>query len=172
MAGATTRVGNSEIQLVYEMQQAMQFKGDPTNNAEWVQWRNEMRLEYQYEDLVEDNKIFGQYTIPFIRKADFSLMYRGRVDPMYIVRDKYHELYNDNQTDHFLFPENDIREINLDTDFGEVFGHKLSMRLGKQQICGVNQTCFAPLILLTLSALTRTDSSAKRLKTSVLRFGR
>ena len=134
MAGATTRVGNSEIQLVYEMQQAMQFKGDPTNNAEWVQWRNEMRLEYQYEDLVEDNKIFGQYTIPFIRKADFSLMYRGRVDPVYIVRDKYRELYNDNQTDHFLFPENDIREINLDTDFGEVFGHKLSMRLGKQQI--------------------------------------
>ena len=58
LAGATTRVGNSEIQLVYEMQQAMQFKGDPTNNAEWVQWRNEMRLEYQYEDLVEDNKIW------------------------------------------------------------------------------------------------------------------
>ena len=57
MAGATTRVGNSEIQLVYEMQQAMQFKGDPTNNAEWVQWRNEIRLEYQYEDLVEDSKL-------------------------------------------------------------------------------------------------------------------
>jgi hypothetical protein len=116
------------------MQQAMQFKGDPTNNAEWVQWRNELRLEYQYEDLVEDSKLFGQYAIPFIRKADFSLMYRGRVDPVYIVRDKYRELYNENQTDHFLFPENDIREINLDVDFGNVFGHKLSMRLGKQQI--------------------------------------
>ena len=61
-------------------------------------------------------------------------MYRGRVDPVYIVRDKYRELYNDNQTDHFLFPENDIREINLDVDFGNVFGNKLSMRLGKQQI--------------------------------------
>ena len=61
-------------------------------------------------------------------------MYRGRIDPVYIVRDKYRELYNENQTDHFMFPENDIREINLDVDFGDVFGHKLSMRLGKQQI--------------------------------------
>ena len=171
MAGATTRVGNSEIQLVYEMQQAMQFKGDPTNNAEWVQWRNEIRLEYQYEDLVEDSKLFGQIAIPFIRKADFSLMYRGRVDPVYIVRDKYRELYNDNQTDHFLFPENDIREINLDVDFGNVFGNKLSMRLGKQQNCGESQICFVPLTSLIPYVLTRTALSAKRSKTSVPRFG-
>ena len=134
LAGAITRVGNAEIRLVYEMQQTMQFKGDPTNNAEWVQWRNELRLEYQYEDLVKDNKLFGQYEILWIRKADFSLTYRGRADPVYIIRDKYRKLYNKHQTDHFLFPENDIREINLDTDFGDVFGHKLSMRLGRQQI--------------------------------------
>lgn len=134
LAGATTRVGNSEIQLVYEMQQTMQFKGDPTNNAEWVQWRNELRLEYGYEDLVEDGKLFSQYEVPFIHKADFSLTYRGRFDPVYLVRDKYDKLYNKHQTRHFTVPENDIREINLDTDFGDVFGHKLSMRFGRQQI--------------------------------------
>src|SRR5262249_36601456 len=31
-------------------------------------------------------------------------------------------------------PENDIREINIDNDYGEVFGHKLSSRIGRQQI--------------------------------------
>jgi hypothetical protein len=134
VAGATTRVGNSEIQLVYEMQQAFQFKGDPTNNAEWVQWRNELRVEYQYEDLWEDGKLFGQLNFPIFRRADFSLIYRGRFDPVYLVRDKYRELYNKHQTKHYLIPENDIREINLDADFGEVFGHKLSMRFGRQQI--------------------------------------
>jgi hypothetical protein len=133
MAGATTRVGNSEIQLVYEMQQAFQFNGN-NGDLNWVQWRNELRVEYQYEDLVEEGKLFGQYEIPFIRRADFSLIYRGRFDPVYIVRDKYRKLYNKHQTQKFVIPENDIREINLDADFGEVFGHKLSMRLGRQQI--------------------------------------
>jgi hypothetical protein len=134
LAGATTRVGNSEIQLVYEMQQTMQFKGDPGNNAEWVQWRNELRVEYGYEDLVEGGKLFGQYDIPFFQKADFSMTYRGRFDPVYLVRDKYRKLYTDDQQNHFAFPENDIREINLDADFGDVLGHKLSMRFGRQQI--------------------------------------
>ncbi|MGE0683116.1 MAG: DUF1302 family protein, partial [Candidatus Binatia bacterium] len=109
-------------------------KGDPTNNAEWVQWRNELRVEYQYEDLVSDYKLFNKLDIPLIRKADFSLIYRGRFDPVYIVRDKYRELYNKHQTKHYLIPENDIREINLDADFGDVLGHKLSMRFGRQQI--------------------------------------
>jgi len=134
-AGATTRVGNSEIRLVYEMQQTFQANG--TRSIEWVQWRNELRVEYHYEDLIDDHKLFGRYAMslfPFIRQADFSFIYRGRIDPVYIVRDKYRKLYNENQTDHYLFPENDIREINLDVDFGDVFGHELSMRLGRQQI--------------------------------------
>lgn len=133
VAQATIRVGNSEIQFVYEQQHGFQFDGD--KNFEWVQWRNELRVEYQYEDLVEaDTGLFGQIPIPFIRRADFSLIYRGRFDPVYIVRDKYDKLYYDDQTKRFAIPENDIREINLDVDFGQVLGYKLSMRLGKQQI--------------------------------------
>jgi hypothetical protein len=131
---ATIRVGNSEIQLVYEMQHTFQFNGSPADAFEWVQWRNELRLEYQYEDLVEQGKLFNQFQIPFIRDADFSMIYRGRMDPVYTLRDKYRRVYNEDQRDHFMFPENDIREINLDLDFGEVFGHKLSARIGKQQI--------------------------------------
>ncbi|MBM4257380.1 MAG: hypothetical protein FJ147_15985 [Deltaproteobacteria bacterium] len=131
---ATTRIGNSDVQLVYEMQQTMQFKGDPTTNAEWVQWRNELRLEYQYEDLVTNRKLLGLYAVLVIRRADFSFLYRGRMDPVYLIRDKYRQLYNDEQTNRFLFPENDIREIHLDMDFGDVFDHALSLRLGKQQI--------------------------------------
>lgn len=132
--GAITRIGNSEIQLIYEQQHAFQFNGDPTNALEWVQWRNELRLEYGFENLVEDYKLFGQISVPFIRKADFSMMYRGRFDPVYTLRDKYRRIYNEDQRDHFMVPENEIREINLDADFGQVFGHSLSMRLGRQQI--------------------------------------
>lgn len=134
LANATTRVGNSEIQLVYEMQHTMQFKGDPGTNAEWVQWRNELRLAYGYTDVVEDGKLFSQYNIPLIDRADVSLIYRARFDPVYVVRDKYRKLYNNQQTNHYLIPENDLREINLDADFGHVFGHKLAMRFGRQQI--------------------------------------
>jgi len=131
-AGATTRVGNSEIQVVYEMQQTMQANG--TRSAEWVQWRNEIRIEYSYEGLIEDHKLFGRYDVPFIQSSQFSLTYRGRMDPVYEIRDKYDRLYNKEQQKHFEFPENDIREINLDNDYGEVFGHKLSSRIGRQQI--------------------------------------
>src|SRR4030095_8440060 len=67
-------------------------------------------------------------------KADFSLLYRGRFDPVYLIRDKYRQLYHHDQTHKFILPENDLREINLGVDFGEVFGHRLTMRLGRQQI--------------------------------------
>lgn len=129
---ATIRVGNSEIQLVYEHQHGFQFDGD--KDLEWVQWRNELRVEYQYEDLIHEGKLFDNLAIPFIQSAEFSLIYRGRIDPVYQLRDKYRRLYNEDQRDKFFVPENEIREINLDVDFGEIFGHKLYMRLGRQQI--------------------------------------
>ena len=138
-ADATVRVGNSEIQVVYEMQHTFQFHNDPTDNFEWVQWRNELRVEYEYQDLVEvDRGLFGKnIKIPGVRRADFSFMYRGRFDPVFMVRDKYDDMYPHyikNQHKSFTFPENGFREMNLDVDFGDVMGHRLSMKLGKQQI--------------------------------------
>ena len=137
-AQATIRVGNSEIQVVYEMQHAFQYDGSPGDNFEWVQWRNEMRVEYEYQDLVtpEGGLFDKNIKIPGIRRADFSFMYRGRFDPVYAVRDKYDDMYPHRikQLKSFTFPENGFREMNLDVDFGDVMGHGLSMRLGKQQI--------------------------------------
>ncbi len=138
-AQATIRVGDSEIQVVYEMQHAFQFDGSPGDNFEWVQWRNELRVEYEYQDLVSaEDGLFGRnIKIPGVRRADFSFMYRGRFDPVYMVRDKYDDMYPHrykNQYKAFTFPENGFREMNLDVDFGDVMGHRLSMKLGKQQI--------------------------------------
>ncbi len=137
-AQATIRVGDSEIQVVYEMQHAFQFDGSPGDNFEWVQWRNELRVEYEYQDLVSaEDGLFGRnIKIPGVRRADFSFMYRGRFDPVYEVRDKYDDMYSNRvkQFKSFTFPENGFREMNLDVDFGDVMGHRLSMKLGKQQI--------------------------------------
>ena len=137
-AQATIRVGNSEIQVVYEMQHAFQYDGSPGDNFEWVQWRNEMRVEYEYSDLVtpEGGLFDKNIKIPGVRRADFSFMYRGRFDPVYEVRDKYDDMYPHRikQFKSFTFPENGFREMNLDVDFGNVMGYGLSMKLGKQQI--------------------------------------
>ncbi len=137
-AQATIRVGKSEIQVVYEMQHAFQYDGSPGDNFEWVQWRNEMRVEYEFSDLVtpEGGLFDKNIPIPFVRRADFSFMYRGRFDPVYEVRDKYDDMYprSVKQQRAFTFPENGFREMNLDVDFGDVMGNNLSMRLGKQQI--------------------------------------
>jgi hypothetical protein len=138
-AQAVIRVGNSEVQVVYEMQHSFQFDGSPGDNFEWVQWRNELRVEYEYQDLVttEGGLFDKNIKIPGVRRADFSFMYRGRFDPVYMVRDKYDEMYPHrikNQLKSFAFPENGFREMNLDVSFGDVMGHRLSMRLGKQQI--------------------------------------
>ena len=138
-AEATIRVGNSEIQVVYEMQHAFQFDGDPTAGMEWVQWRNELRVEYELSDLVtpEGGLFDKNIKIPGVRRAELSLIYRGRFDPVYIVRDKYDDMYPNrikNQFKGYTFPENGFREINLHVDFGEVFGYRTSMKLGKQQI--------------------------------------
>ena len=137
-AQAVVRVGDSEIQVVYEMQHAFQFDGSPGDNFEWVQWRNELRVEYEYQDLVStEGGLFGKnIKIPGVRRADFSFMYRGRFDPVYEVRDKYDDMYprSIKQQKAFTFPENGFREMNLDVDFGDVMGHRLSMKLGKQQI--------------------------------------
>ena len=138
-AEATIRVGNSEIQVVYEMNHAFQFDGSPGDNFEWVQWRNELRVEYEYQGLVttEGGLFDKNIKIPGVRKADFSFMYRGRFDPVYIVRDKYDDMYPNRikmQMKGFVFPENGFRELNLHVDFGDVFGFRTSMKLGKQQI--------------------------------------
>lgn len=146
VVSATTRVGNSEIQLVYEQQHTFQSNGG--DDLEWVQWRNEVRVEYTYDSLVNNGRLFDQVTIPFIRKADFSLIYRARFDPAYLVRDKYENIFDDELRSNFEIPENEFREIFLDTDFGEVFGHKLSMRLGRQQIVWGESDLFRSLDII------------------------
>lgn len=133
VGSATTRVGNSEIQLAYEQQHAFQFDSGEYG-IDWVQWRHELRLEWQYNDLISEGRLFDRISLPLIKNADFWLMYRGRFDPVYLVRDRYQKIFDDETRHNFVVPENDIREVYLDADFGEVGPGSLSMRLGRQQI--------------------------------------
>ena len=126
-AEATIRVGNSEIQVVYEMNHAFQFDGSPGDNFEWVQWRNELRVEYEYQGLVtREGGLFDKnIKIPGVEKADVSFMYRGRFDPIYMVRDKYDEMYPHRikmQHKSFVFPENGFREWLLQVPLGYSYG--------------------------------------------------
>lgn len=143
---ATIRVGNSEIQLAYEQQHTFQSNGG--DDLEWVQWRNEIRVEYLYDGLISGGRLFDQVSVPFIRNADFSLIYRARFDPAYLVRDKYKNIFNDELRSNFEIPENEFREIFLDLDVGEVFGHRLSMRLGRQQIVWGESDLFRSLDII------------------------
>ena len=132
---ATVQVGNSEIQLAYEMQHTFQADGDPTSNFEWVQWRNELRLEYYYDNVVEDGLLFERLYIPFVESADFAAVLRPRLDPVYLLRDKYADLYSDKQERGFFFPKGELwREAYVDLNFGQVGPGNFSARIGKQQV--------------------------------------
>jgi hypothetical protein len=146
---ATVQVGNAEIQLVYEMQHTFQADGDPTSNFEWVQWRNELRLEYFYDSLIEDGRLLGKLYIPFVKSADFAAILRPRIDPVYLVREKYQDLYSDKQQKGFFFPKGEtFREFYLDLRFGKVGPGQLSARIGRQQVVWGESDLFRSLDII------------------------
>lgn len=99
------------------------FQHDSTQSIDWVQQRNEVRLELKYR-LLPAGRSFG-----FLETADVNLLYRGRYDPVFEIRKAYRKRNYDRAD--FLFPEGKFpREFFLDLDF---LG-PLSMRIGRQQV--------------------------------------
>jgi hypothetical protein len=133
-AWASTRIGNAEMQMWYRTRNM--FHTDGGDNVNWVQWRNEVFFWLVYDDFVKNGKIFNQdnLAIPFVKNAVFNARYRFRADPMYSIRRHYQNIYDDEERESFIFPENGFRDLTLDMDLGQVGPGSLSIRVGNQQI--------------------------------------
>ena len=129
---ATTRIGNAEMQMWYRMRHTFHSNGG--DSFDWVQWRNEVFFWFTYEDLIKNGSALDRVQIPFVKGATFNSRYRFRADPMYSIRNHYQKIYDDEERENWVFPENGFRDIFLDLDFGEVGWGNLSARVGNQQI--------------------------------------
>jgi hypothetical protein len=121
-----------ELQMWYRTRNTFHTNGGEDLN--WVQWRNEVFFWLVYDKLVDNGKVFGQYEVPWVKNATFNARYRFRADPVYSIRKHFQNLYDDEERESFVFPENGFRDIFMDMDFGEVGPGSLSLRVGNQQI--------------------------------------
>jgi hypothetical protein len=127
-------MGNAEMQMWYRTRNTFHSSGG--DNLNWVQWRNEVFFWLVYDDFVKNGKVFNQdnLAIPFVKNATFNARYRFRADPMYSIRKHYQNIYDDEERESFIFPENGFRDLTLDMDLGQVGPGSLSIRVGNQQI--------------------------------------
>ncbi len=137
-AAATLKYGDIQISGNIEVQNLVrirdQFKLYP------VQQRNTLRLQYEHE-LVKGGKLLGgEFSIPFIDKADFFAYYRGVYDSIYDIAPGGRLRTQDGGVATRIsdFPgrvrldigtENVLREIFLD-----LVKSPVSLRIGRQQI--------------------------------------
>ena len=104
------------------------FQHDDANSINWVQWRNEARFDLKY-DLIPPGS--GQTWGP-ISAVRFNMLYRARMDPVYLLRDSYRRRGYDRGD--FEFPEGKTpRELFYDIGFQGAL-QNLSLRIGKQQV--------------------------------------
>ena len=82
------------------------------SSINWVQWRNEVRFDLRY-DIIQQG--VGASWGP-IKQLKFNMLWRGRYDPVYQLRDSYSNR-NYNRGD-FEFPEGKTpRELFVDVGF-------------------------------------------------------
>lgn len=104
------------------------FQHDNAKSINWVQWRNEVRADLRY-DLIQQGTGNTWGPLNLVR---FNMLYRGRMDPVYLLRDSYRR--RDYDRGDFEFPEGRTpRELFLDLGFQGALS-RLSFRIGKQQV--------------------------------------
>ncbi|MGH7857395.1 MAG: DUF1302 family protein [Candidatus Binatia bacterium] len=102
------------------------FHHDAAESFEWVQERNELRLDARYRLIPRGKERLG------FREAMAQMLYRGRYDSIFDIRDRYGE--RGYRRDDFRFPEGKIpRELFLDLRFAGALS-PLSARIGRQQV--------------------------------------
>jgi len=123
-----------ELQTWYRMRHS--FQTDGSEHFDWVQWRNEGFIWLTYDNFYRRGKWFGKFEIPvpMVDSASLSARWRSRVDPVYVIRDHYKNLYDEEHTSNWLVPENGFRDLYVDIDHGEFGFGKLFTRWGYQQI--------------------------------------
>ncbi len=129
---ATTQVGNVVLQAWYRQRHT--FHTDGGDHIQWSQFRNELFGWLVYDDIVEDGLLFNRVKVPLVKYAVFNARYRFRYDPVYQIKDHFDNLYNGDEKDNFIIPENGFLDITLDLDFEKVGPGNLSLRIGQQQI--------------------------------------
>ena len=102
------------------------FHHDTVGDFEWVQERNEILFDLGYRLIPRGAERLG------LREANFRMLWRGRYDAIFDLRDRYGELGYDRND--FRFPEGKVpREIFLDLRFAGDLA-PLSARIGRQQV--------------------------------------
>ena len=121
---ATVEHGRSELRARAAVRNA--FHHDGIDDAEWVQERNEIRLDFKYRLIPQGTERLG------FRDATLNVLYRARYDSIFDIRDRYGR--RGYRRDDFRFPEGKIpREIFLDLRPSGAI-RDLSMRIGRQQV--------------------------------------
>ncbi len=123
-----------ELQAWYRMRHS--FETDGSEHFDWIQWRNEGFIWLTYDNFYYRGKWFGKFEIPvpMVNSASVSARWRSRVDPVYVIRDHYKNLYDEEHTSNWLVPENGFRDLYVDLDHGHFGPGRLSTRWGYQQI--------------------------------------
>jgi hypothetical protein len=122
-----------ELQAWYRMRHSFQTD---SQHFDWVQWRNEGFIWLTYDNFYQRGKLFNKFEIPLplVDSASVSARWRSRVDPVYILRDHYRNLYDEEHTENWLVPENGFRDLYVDIDHGYIGPGKLFTRWGYQQV--------------------------------------
>jgi hypothetical protein len=125
------------------------FQHNNADSMQWVQWRNEVRFDLKYDLIREGSGV----TYGPINSLKFNILWRGRYDAVYDLRESYRD--RDYDRGNFQFPEGRTpREMFFDIGFGGALKH-LSMRIGKQQVVWGEADLFRSLDVVNPLDLTQ-----------------
>jgi hypothetical protein len=126
-AGATEYFNGTQGEIAARIAVQNSFQHDGTKRIDWVQERNELRFDIKYQ-LIKPGDSVG-----ILNTANMNLLWRGRYDSVYDIRDAYDKRGYSERED-LRFPEgNRPRELFLDLGFNGALS-PFSLRIGKQQV--------------------------------------
>jgi hypothetical protein len=129
-ADALVQYGDSQIAGSLYTQSAVQH--DSLSNFEYVQQRTLLNFNIQH-DFVKSGRAFRRFDVPFVDSALLYLQYRGAFDPVFEIRDRYHDRFGASIR-HQVEHENTLRDVYLDVAMKRFGPGRLSLRVGKQQV--------------------------------------